>query len=90
MKKFIPRHHCKKQTLFLLEWEDCEEENFELPEMEVQSKELAECQTISLHVLTGSKAPKTLRVAGFIKWQLVSILIDSDNTHNFINEFITK
>lgn len=53
-------------------------------------EELAELQTISFYALSGTDAAQTLLVADFIKKLPISILIDCDNTYNFISEHSTK
>jgi hypothetical protein len=40
---------------------------------------------ILLHALSGISAPQTLNLKGYIKHQLVVVLIDSVSTHNFIH-----
>jgi hypothetical protein len=40
---------------------------------------------ISLNALTGFSAPQTLKIISYIKHRKVIILVDSDNTHNFIH-----
>ncbi|OMO94039.1 hypothetical protein COLO4_16541 [Corchorus olitorius] len=45
---------------------------------------------ITLHALLGADGPQTMQVVGKIKNQLVTILIDTASTHNFINTSIAK
>jgi hypothetical protein len=45
---------------------------------------------ISLHALTGISSPQTLKLIGYIKHHKVIILIDNNNTHNFIHHRITQ
>jgi hypothetical protein len=40
---------------------------------------------ISLHALLGVSTPQTLKIKGYIKYHQPVVLIDGDNTHNFIN-----
>ncbi|XP_026419641.1 uncharacterized protein LOC113315596 [Papaver somniferum] len=46
--------------------------------------------TISLHALTGSSFPNTMRVTGYIAGQPLTILLDSGSTHNFLHPTIAK
>ena len=45
---------------------------------------------ISLHALIGINGYHTMRVQGKIKNQLVSILVDTGSTHNFVDQKIVK
>ena len=45
---------------------------------------------ISLHALTGTTAYQTMRVQGKIKNQLISILVDTGSTHNFVDQQAIK
>jgi len=46
---------------------------------------LEEFPKISLHAITGTPSPKTMRIIGFIKTNWIIILIDSGRTHNFVD-----
>ena len=41
---------------------------------------------ISLHALFGVSTPQTLKINGYIKYHQLVVLIDSGNTHKFINQ----
>ena len=45
---------------------------------------------ISLHALTRTIGYRIMRVQGKIKNQLVSILVDTGSTHNFVNQRVIK
>jgi hypothetical protein len=45
---------------------------------------------ISLHAITKSLHPKTMRVLGWIGGQKVVVLIDSGSTHNFVDTLVCK
>ncbi|KAF7144728.1 hypothetical protein RHSIM_Rhsim04G0144600 [Rhododendron simsii] len=78
--------------LFLLIGEDEEEEFLELePEFqEIGDSSTNENVQISMHALAGCNSLKTIRVTGRIKGRTLTILIDSGNTHNFIEPEIAK
>ncbi|KAL4204430.1 hypothetical protein AMTRI_Chr01g132020 [Amborella trichopoda] len=98
-EKFTPNHKCKTQKLFwvegLLEDED-EEEVVDSATVEVQEVGLGEAQEddvaleISLHAITGARAPQTMRIIGKLRHCQLTILIDSGSTHNLIDPFLIK
>ena len=45
---------------------------------------------ISLHALSSVSTPQTLKIKGYIKYHQLVVLIDNDNTHNFINRSKVK
>jgi len=45
---------------------------------------------ISIHTLTGQTAPQTLRVQGIIGRSTITILVDNESTHNFVQERVAK
>ena len=55
-----------------------------VPDM-VEPAASTEEATISLHGLSGVSTPHTLKIKGYIKYHKLVVLIDNDNTHNFIN-----
>jgi hypothetical protein len=83
---------CVKGKIYVLETCDlfsklCEEEKFydsdyESEELDKGCKEEPE---ISLHAITGSPSPRTMRLWGRINFQGVIILIDSGSSHNFLD-----
>jgi hypothetical protein len=62
------------------------------PPMEEETTLQAPCKDpqISLHALSGFSVPKTLKLSGCIKHRKVIILIDNDNTHDFIHRRVAK
>jgi hypothetical protein len=46
---------------------------------------LEEFSEISLKSIIGSLSPKTMRIIGILLYQKVTVLIDSGNTHNFLD-----
>ena len=45
---------------------------------------------LSLHAMSGAKAPSTMRLMAWIGKHEVTLLVDSGSSHNFINANITK
>ncbi|KAB1203113.1 hypothetical protein CJ030_MR8G008945 [Morella rubra] len=87
---------CKNPKLFLMEGIEVGDINHNGPK-EVKGDEEEEILEaieadleISLHALTGSLNPKTMRVVGRVGGQNVVILIDSGSTHNFLDPSIVK
>ena len=57
------------------------------PEGELQQE--SELQ-ISINAITGSVSYRTMRIHGWVKKQIVVILIDTGSTHNFLNQEVVK
>lgn len=90
-EKFGPGHRCKK--LFLIEgsWSDDEEDDGkEVEEIEEKGEEENEAVGISLHALAGTQAPQTMRVRGHMEKNMITILVDSGSTHNFLSERVAR
>lgn len=89
-------HKCQSPKLFVIE--TVEIYDIPTPELvmdgpEMDSMEYAyteEHPKISLHVITWSSHPKTMRILGTIGGKRVIILIDSGSTHNFLNSSIVQ
>ena len=45
----------------------------------------SEKSIISLHTISGVSTPETIKIKGYIKYHQLVVLIDNNNTHNFIN-----
>ncbi|KAA8522007.1 hypothetical protein F0562_012679 [Nyssa sinensis] len=88
-EKFVPGHRCKK--LFLIEL--CEAEgdgDVVMEEEDTEQTSLNDRPEISLHAISGSRAPETMRVRGTIGRISTTVLVDSGSTHNFISEVLAK
>jgi hypothetical protein len=92
--KYFLGHKCKEQKLFMSISEDISEEDVETP-LVSESPEITDITPpsdpleveliISLNALTGSPAPQTLKLIGYIKHRKVVILVDSGSINNFIH-----
>lgn len=51
---------------------------------------ITEFPEISIHAISGSPSPNTMRLVGMIQRQVVVILVDSRSTHNFSDPSIVK
>ncbi|KAG2701180.1 hypothetical protein I3760_06G032300 [Carya illinoinensis] len=91
--KWSPGHKCQKPKLYILEevWEDSSDKTiWDKPELEPAVATLAlstvePIPEISLHAITGSLNPCTMRVKGKVGSQWATILIDTGSTHNFLD-----
>jgi len=45
---------------------------------------------LSLHAMEGSSSPRTIRLLGHVNKKLVSILLDTGSTHNFIDPRVVQ
>ena len=45
---------------------------------------------ISIHAISGTPTPNTMRIVGIIQHQRVVILVDSESTHNFLDPSVVK
>ncbi|GMY21813.1 RVP_2 domain-containing protein [Fagus crenata] len=53
---------------------------------EIQPEEMDENLSISLHAITGTPTPQTMRVKANVEGKVVIILIDTGSTYNFMSE----
>ncbi|XP_026451259.1 uncharacterized protein LOC113351504 [Papaver somniferum] len=86
-------HRCKNQQLFMLiDDEDVEETGSlsteEIPETSPSSSDST--IEISLHVLTENITHDTIRISGHLNKHHVVVLIDTCNTHSFIDAALTS
>jgi hypothetical protein len=97
--KYFPRHKCEEQKCFMAISKDIlEDEGDALPQEPLPQPNdyiiLVDQQGvephISLHVLTSISAPQTLKLISYIKHRKVIVLIDYDNTHNFIPCYVAQ
>lgn len=82
-ENFALGHKCKTQKLFLMEgnWpeDDGGGDTDDEDGIDMDSPE------ISLHAMTGSQSPQTMRVKGFLRRLNLMILVDTGSTHNFLS-----
>jgi hypothetical protein len=99
--RWLPGHKCKSPRLFLMSGlelpsEDPSDEVFydstdgvdAVPEFDI-----VECKDpeISISAISGSSRSKSMRLLGVLQSHVVSILIDSGSTHNFLDPaFLAK
>ncbi|KAA8519441.1 hypothetical protein F0562_013684 [Nyssa sinensis] len=88
-EKYFRGHVCKKKQLFMIEAEE-EEDVFEDVVQEMEKEDVQEELQISVHALSGSLSYKTMRIKGKVKKNMVTILIDSGSTHNFLDPTMAK
>ena len=88
-EKFILGHSCAK--LFWLELKDDDGRAFNGENRddnpEIQEEEQVE---ISLHAISGTQGPRTMRVRGDLGCCKIMLLVDSGNTHNLISPAIAR
>ena len=86
--KYHPGHQCKWKIL-LLEGDE-EEEQDEAREENVKEGEEEDNGEISLYALKGVANNKIIKIEGQVKDCNLMILIDSEITHNFLDENMAK
>ncbi|KAJ8752504.1 hypothetical protein K2173_004792 [Erythroxylum novogranatense] len=79
-EKYEVGHRCKKLFSIQVVQGDSEDD----VDMEIEDPE-EEKSSISIHALTGSPNPRTMRLKGQLKRSIATILVDTGSTHNFIN-----
>jgi hypothetical protein len=99
-EKYNAAHRCQRGKVFLME--GCElisDEHWMIPESEgidnsgedykLQNEVVEETHLeISLHVITGSPNPETMRLIGSVKSFGITILVDSGSSHNFVDPVV--
>ncbi|XP_011623312.1 uncharacterized protein LOC105420637 [Amborella trichopoda] len=87
-KKFSLRYRCKK--LFVIEACLDEAEGDVVMEEELAEDLMAERPKISLHAISETHAPETMKVKGKLRQAIITILVDSGSTHNFVSEKLVE
>jgi hypothetical protein len=81
-------HRCQNPKLFMLEALEVLDVN---PTLKVEKEDLMEVSyneenpEISLHAITSSNHPNTMRLIGWVGNHKIIVLIDSGSTHNFLD-----
>ena len=83
-------HNCRNKQLYVLEVNEdvwLENEDSDIVEKVVETEEKDSNPHISVHAINGlaSKGYQTIRVTVYVKAKPLHILIDSANTHNFLD-----
>ena len=94
-EKFVPGHRCKVSQVFLIEpiaenssdamMEEDEDHNDKGDDYHDKVD-----HQISVHALTGTKGPKTMKIQALVFNRQVTVLIDNGSSHNFINSEIAS
>ncbi|RZC65112.1 hypothetical protein C5167_008797 [Papaver somniferum] len=88
-EKFVPGHRCKKLFSIQANLEDGDDD-VEIEVEEIGDDQDDEVTEISLHAISSSQTPETMRVMGKLGLKPVTVLIDSGSTHNFVCERIAE
>ena len=97
---FTPNHNCVKSQLYHILMEDMKgnEDDIEIfsdcvdsmEELVLKGNDSATLHTISLQALLGAEYSQTMKMQGKIKNQVIIVLVDSGNTHNFLDSTVAK
>ncbi|PWA61712.1 hypothetical protein CTI12_AA372010 [Artemisia annua] len=95
-EKYSPGHICKNSKLYMILSPEIED----VGEIDVstgsesnyrdESSEGHDGLALSIHALLGSWGSQTLQISSVIKRQIVSMLVDSGSSHNFINISVAR
>lgn len=83
--KYSPGHRCKTQRLYLLDGAPVENDETEEETGDSQLVRTEDFPEISLHAISGTLNPQTMRLKGTIGKHSVVVLVDSGSAHNFID-----
>lgn len=84
-ESYVPGHKCKGRLFRMEAGGNCLIELVEQHCEEIESRE-----EISLHALSGTFNPHTIRLTGWVRNRPLSVLIDSGSTHNFVQESVAS
>ena len=84
-EKYEQGHQCKKLLLAMEGQEEGEEEETGIKTND-EILEGNEGGEISMHALRGQAAGRVIKVKGLVRKRSIVVLIDSDNTHSFLDK----
>lgn len=87
-EQFVQGHRCQQPQLFMME--DTAEVEDEPPRGRIEKQEGEEIAEILFHAIVGKMHPQTIRLQGWMKGRSVTVLVDSGNTHNFMDQSLVK
>ncbi|WVZ01111.1 hypothetical protein V8G54_027180 [Vigna mungo] len=97
-EKFSPGHKCKGRFFLLVVVDEDDDVQGDPSRLEadpsmlhLEGADLGQSEAqISFNALAGLSAPEALRIVGHISSQPITILVDGGNTHNFIQDRVTR
>lgn len=90
---FTPQHRCKGRFFMLISEEDLDipdDEDLSPPTVPTESPLSLSDAQLSMYAMSGHSASNTFRILGTIANTQLTILVDSGNTHNFIQTRVAK
>lgn len=94
-EKWNLQHHCTGKRIYMMEeveWVSKDEEEKEKEVVVHSETEVLESHVpkISLHAISGTPKPSTMRLMGKIGMSKVVIVVDTGSTHNFLDPSVAK
>ncbi|KAK9715846.1 hypothetical protein RND81_06G193500 [Saponaria officinalis] len=90
-ERYTAQHVCKnRRQVFTMEAGEIHELDAEEEELEGDEQDTGECAQISVYALAGQLHCQTMRVQAQLGKRVLSVLVDSGSSHNFIDMGVVK